>query len=85
MRIDGTSSDVFTPAEFNVAGILNYTLVPFGTIAAPLMPTLPDVVTDPGNGQASVRFVLVAAGQITTSTSTSTAPDVCSSTTSIRR
>ena len=74
VRIDGTSSDIFT-SQFNVAGNQNYTLVPFGTIALPSMLVLPDVVSDTGNGQASVRFVLVAAGQLNVDIYV-TAPDV---------
>lgn len=74
VRIDGTSSDVITQ-QFNVAGNQNYTLVPFGTIAFPSMLVLPDVVSDTANGQASVRFVLVAAGQINVDIYV-TAPDV---------
>jgi Domain of unknown function (DUF4397) len=63
VRVDGTSNEVVTN-QFNVAGNQNYTLVPFGTIAFPAILMLPDVVSDTANGQASVRFVLVAAGQI---------------------
>jgi hypothetical protein len=62
VRIDGTPADlIITP--FNIAGQQNYTLVPFGTISFPAQLILPDVVVDTGNGTASVRFVLVAAGQ----------------------
>ncbi len=74
VRIDGTPSDlIITP--FNIAGQQNYTLVPFGTISFPAQLMLPDVVQDTGNGTASVRFVLVAAGQSAVDIYV-TAPDV---------
>ncbi len=74
VRIDGTSADLIT-TPFNIAGQQNYTLVPFGTVSFPAQLMLPDVVQDTGNGTASVRFVLVAAGQSAVDIYV-TAPDV---------
>jgi len=61
-EVNGTNAELIT-TPFNIAGQQNYTLLPFGTTSFPALLMLPDVVQDTGNGTASVRFVLAAAGQ----------------------